>query len=231
MSRNLAHFFSLNAMAQTTLASEIAGVSTVTRGRMRKGIAVATKLSSEKSEQVLASFIEVIRKGSTSINLRPLGTSANLSQEETTDLFIAFFGLLEILSKVNASIDEFVAASRDQLFDSKDEAGARILAKAISESGQELRTIVDRGAIAAETLPSLTSFDVSVDLRMAFENDKIREGVPVAIVHIGTDAQPELWIQLSRGDLEFLLEKLHEVAKQMDLADSAFRSLAPVKKP
>ena len=69
----------------------------------------------------------------------------------------------------------------------------------------------------------MTALGVSVDLRIRFEKDQIKDGVSVAIVHIDTDSKPEIWFQMSRGEVDYFLQKLSETAAQMDAADCYLR--------
>jgi len=74
--------------------------------------------------------------------------------------------------------------------------------------------------LAAQTLPSLDTFDISVDLRLRFKDEQIQDAVSVAVVHLDTDAtNRELWFQMTRGDVELVIEKLNSTLKQMDTAE------------
>jgi hypothetical protein len=69
-----------------------------------------------------------------------------------------------------------------------------------------------------------------VDFRFKFDKDnEIETGVPVAIVHIDTDARPELFLQMSRSDVEMMIEKLNIVLKQMSTATRAFEKFGSGK--
>jgi hypothetical protein len=48
--------------------------------------------------------------------------------------------------------------------------------------------------------------------------------VSVAVVHIDTDGtNQEIWCQLSRSDINVMLEKLRNAAKEMDLAEELLK--------
>jgi hypothetical protein len=88
---------------------------------------------------------------------------------------------------------------------------------------------MERRSLAMQTLPSLTSFDVSVDLRFKFDKDEIADRVAVALVHIGTDVTEEMWLQLSRGDIDMILQSLTETLRRMDAVEKfcAQRTIRP----
>ena len=73
-------------------------------------------------------------------------------------------------------------------------------------------------------LPSLAEFEVTVDLRIRVENGEVQDFVPVALAHIDTDAyNNEFWFQLSRADIDILLQKLTNCAREMDLGEELLK--------
>ena len=85
-----------------------------------------------------------------------------------------------------------------------------------------------RTRLANAVLPSLARFDVTVDLRIRFENGQAREFVPVALAHIDTDADnTEFWFQLTRADITILLEKLNTCAREMELGEELLNRAIP----
>jgi hypothetical protein len=111
---------------------------------------------------------------------------------------------------------------REKLFDEADARAVSAITKRIGQQQPGLKKMFDRRSLAVETLPSLTGFNLSIDLRLRFTKDEVTEGVAVALIHIRTDAEPELWLQLSRGDVDAIAEKLRETSRRMELAENLF---------
>ena len=67
----------------------------------------------------------------------------------------------------------------------------------------------------------MSNVEIVIDLRMAFEQQAVFEAVPVAIVHIDTDADnEEMWFQASRAQLERLRIDIDEAIKRMEVAEA-----------
>jgi hypothetical protein len=64
------------------------------------------------------------------------------------------------------------------------------------------------------------TFDVTIDVRLRISDRSVKTGVPVAIVHIDTDAvNRELWLQLTRGDVEDTIKTLSQSLEDMKVAE------------
>ena len=85
-----------------------------------------------------------------------------------------------------------------------------------------------RGRLANVVLPSLVQFETTVDLRIQFDNEKPKDFVSIAVVHIETDAEnTEIWCQLSRFQIETILDKLKNTLKEMEIAEGLFKQAMP----
>lgn len=64
-----------------------------------------------------------------------------------------------------------------------------------------------------------------VDFRIHFEDEKPKNGVPVAVVHIETDSdKQELWFQMPQSEIERIIQKLTVASTQMELSARLFRA-------
>jgi len=93
---------------------------------------------------------------------------------------------------------------------------AAAFATALVPRRDTLKRTLDVSRLAARVLPSLTSFDVAVDVRLSFEKGKPKLAVPVAVAHLDTDAEGgEIWFQMQKTDVEKLVEDLGRTLKEM----------------
>lgn len=77
-----------------------------------------------------------------------------------------------------------------------------------------------RAEMSSEVLPSLTTFETTIDVRIAFEADRVALALPVLLLHIDTDAtNRELWFQMSRRQVEKAIDDLRKAVEQMDHAE------------
>lgn len=72
-----------------------------------------------------------------------------------------------------------------------------------------------------DSLPTLRSFDISVDLKLKFDRNGISKMLPIATFHIDTESYTqEIWLQISKRQLETLINELNTALDQMKLAES-----------
>jgi hypothetical protein len=89
----------------------------------------------------------------------------------------------------------------------------------VSDRSQIARAI-RRAAMPSQVLPFLADIEIVVDLRMAFDEQKVAEAVPVAIIHVDTDAEAEeVWFQASKAQLERLRRDIDEAIRQMEASE------------
>jgi len=94
------------------------------------------------------------------------------------------------------------------------------VATVIAESAQIARKM-RRASLPNQVLPYLSNIEVVVDLRIAFEKEAVSEVVPVAIVHIDTDAYgEEIWFQASIELMRQLRSDVDEAIKRMEAAEA-----------
>ena len=115
-------------------------------------------------------------------------------------------------------VDEFVKAGA---LETGDRTAVLRFASAVASRRGTFKQVMDRSRLASEVLPSLLEFESTVDIRLGFEKGRVAVFMPVALLHIDTDAQgQEVWLQLTRLQLEKIAEDLQETLKQMVEAEN-----------
>ena len=126
-----------------------------------------------------------------------------------------------LLTDTDVSAAEFVDVARGKHFDPVDEGSTLAIATAIVTQRQGLNESIGRKRLAISVLPYLTEFEVTVDVRFRFEDNKPTESVSIAIVHIDTDSTTqEIWFQLTRADIESIQQKLTRALEQMAVSEA-----------
>jgi hypothetical protein len=114
-----------------------------------------------------------------------------------------------------AAVEKYGIISRDTL--TKVQPFLDSIVSQRSIIGQSIR----RAALPAQVLPYITNVEIVVDLRMAFLDNAVQDVVPVAMVHIDTDAQAqEIWFQASKSQMLQLRNDVDEAIKRMEAADA-----------
>jgi hypothetical protein len=82
-----------------------------------------------------------------------------------------------------------------------------------------LARAIRRASLPDQVLPSFSDVDIVIDVRIAFEEHAVYETVPVAIIHIDTDADGrEIWFQASKAQMERLKSSIGTAIERMESA-------------
>jgi len=104
--------------------------------------------------------------------------------------------------------------------------------KVVAQTRSHMKEDLERSRMAARVLPALTDFESVVDARPSFKKDEIIFSVPVVLVHIDTDAtQQEMWFQMSKNQLKFIIERLQEAFRRIELVEAWALLRLPPSKP
>jgi hypothetical protein len=184
------------------------------------GFVAASKLSEETLNLFLKEVIVGLKRGLRRLNGAELRPITKLSERETEQLASVYSLIIGVLSESAATADDFVSSAKGILFLPEQEAIAKTIANSICTSRQEINISIQRAQLAGEVLPSLDAFDIAVDVRIRVVGGEVKTFVPVAVIRINTDADDNLWLQLSTGDIENIIGKLSKSLQEMKFAES-----------
>ncbi|EIM26012.1 HCaRG protein [Microvirga lotononidis] len=190
---------------------------------VRRGFAIASSLSPQQREQFYSDLFEALESGVSFVDLKVVAEAADLTRSQAADLVSAVSSVIGLISETEVTAEEFVEVARGRLFDEEQTDLVTALARAVTDRRSPLSSSLERNSLANETLPSLRAFDVTVDLRPRFAGDQIVDAVAVGLLHVDTDSEPEIWLQVSRGDIERMRNALDRAQKQMASAEELFR--------
>jgi hypothetical protein len=189
---------------------------------MKRAFTIAGRLSPDHQKEFIEYILSKVSNEENTIDLEPIGKKVGFSEREASSLAAAVISMVGLLSETKSSAEEFLEAARGKLYEEADRPAATFITNAVAARRKQLEASLERGSIAAETLPSFAGLDVSVDLRFKFDKEELKDAAPVAIIRISTDSRPEIWFQVSRADLAMILERLNQVSKQMDIVQDRF---------
>lgn len=203
------------------LSREIADFPDRAKTSARQGFQIINSLSETDRAKAIELMFSSLERGGGSIDIERLSNEIpRLTRRDAGHVMAALSFSFAFLTQNEVTPAEFVEAGRGNLFDAGDELTASAIADIVISRRATLDKAMARNRLASAVLPSLAQFDVTVDLRIRFENEKPQEFVPVALAHIDTDTDnTEFWFQLSRADINMLLEKLTKCAREMDLSE------------
>jgi hypothetical protein len=185
------------------------------------GFATASKISEETIKLALKELIANLTIGKRRVDGSAIQHIIKLPEREADQLATALSLVVGLLSDSQGSAEDLISSGRGILFQPEFENVASILANVIVSNRAEIQHAVERAQLAGEVLPSLRLFEAVVDVRLRIADGAVGMFVPVALVHIDTDGRNhEIWLQLSRGEVEDTIKKLTACLEGMKVADS-----------
>jgi hypothetical protein len=203
------------------LSREIADFPDRAKAAARQGFEIVNGLSETDRAKAIELMFSSFELGGGSIDTELLSNEIlSLTRRDAGRVMTALSFSFALLTQNAVTAAEFVQAGSGNIFDTRCEPTASAIADIVISRRATLDKAMARNRLANAVLPSLSQFDVTVDLRIRFENGKAQEFVPVALAHIDTDADnTEIWFQLSRADITMLLQKLNTCAHEMELGE------------
>ena len=156
-----------------------------------------------------------------------IASVAGVSGDDVAPL-LSLVGLIaNAVAERKETPEQFIQeAKAANLVESHGETNALTLARLVAGDREEIRRDLESANIVSENLPSLAYFEATVDLRLDFSKDGVRNAIPVAILHIDTDASNrELWFQASLSQAVRMKQELEETIRRLQIAESMAKNI------
>jgi hypothetical protein len=189
------------------------------KDQAEKGFEVLADLSRQHYAELLRAVVVTIQSNKPPLD--DLEKSLKLSINDLSSLFAAAMLTVPIIGQgINA--EEFISSAVKASMIHQDlVAKIQPFVDTVVAERPQIERILRRAALPVQVLPSMSGVEVVVDLRLAFEEGTVLEAVPVAIVHIDTDANgEEVWFQASLNQMRELKSDVEEAIKQMEAAEA-----------
>ncbi len=185
---------------------------------LHRGFRLLSRIDPKHYEQLVNAVIESL--GSNYIEPAEFAAQIGVTEDEAGALLAAASVFATLLSSRKELPEDLLrAAAEADLLDSADFDAALRFAALLSDRNA-LKGALESSRIASAVLPSITTFDATVDLRFGFEKDQIAFAVPVVVVHLDTDStEQEIWFQLTRKETERLIDNLKAVLKKINIIE------------
>jgi hypothetical protein len=148
---------------------------------------------------------------------------AGIDLEQALRLFsAATFSAAALVSQRALTPEEFVSAGVQVGFIAEtDSRNVLLLAQGIVANRTPIAEITKQNRLVHALLPSLASFRTVIDLRPSFTDDgnSIAFSVPVIVGHIVNDSTEDVWIQMSKKQVERLISDLQDVLRRVDVLE------------
>lgn len=194
---------------------------------VQNGFSVVARLPEPAHSVLLQSVLESAGQRGTA-NEKHLAKTLNISVDEATSA-VAALGLLSALTSTGDQTPENVFQAMIDagiISDSMKPAAQRLLPK-IAQLKPSVAKAVTRQRLTDAVLPSFDDFDAEVDIRIGGK-EHAGLAVPVAVAFLDTDARDQrLWFQLTKQDVEGLIEELNDLLKRFKEAEELIARLPP----
>lgn len=212
--------FRLQIPSTGTIEDNLARLPSQVRSVIREGFRILSRIPKAHLEGLRTAVIESIQAGSPTDE----GHLAGLLDITPDDARVLLGSMSLVASFVSAretTAEQFVnSATALKLIDPQAKDAALSFIAAVSRERSVLKHSIEQSTISSQVLPSLMDYDVSVDVRLAFEKGRVSDSVPVALIHIDTDAMnEELWFQANKKQLEKFIRELQEAVQKMNEAE------------
>jgi hypothetical protein len=197
------------------------------KAMVRNGFSVVAKLPESAHSVLLQSVLKSAGQRGTT-DEEQLAKTLNIPVEEATGA-VAALALFSALTSTGDETSENVLQGMIDsglIADSIKPAMQRLLPK-ITQLKPSVTKAVTRQRLIDAVLPSFEDFDAEMDIRIGGK-EHAGLAVPVAVALLDTDARDQrLWFQLTREDVESLIEKLNELLKRFKEAEDLIGKLPP----
>jgi len=190
------------------------------RAYMREGFATLAQLDSSRRNALVPIAIEAVNTPYR-IDETEVAKQLDMSPEQAGPVISATSFLTALLSGRKDRPEEVIdAAVRAGLISSGSREAALAFCSAVAPQRDALKRALESSRLATRVLPSMSEFEIAVELRLSFKAGKLDLAVPVAVAHIDTDAAgEELWFQMQKADVEKLVDRLGRLKNQLTEAE------------
>lgn len=213
--------FRFNLGDSTPVLSEMfSGIPSEAKDHLRLGFSILAKLPDQQYDNLISILGGNLVSGATKKddqNASQLG----ISPQEVNPLLAAAMFASFTLATQEVTAEEFVKeATEADVIRGEDTEAALEFSTAVIKARPALKQALDQSRASAEGLPSLTNFEMTVDIRLGFESNGIAFGLPIILVHIDTDSyEQEIWFQITKGQLERMIEDQQDTLKRVKNAE------------
>lgn len=134
----------------------------------------------------------------------------------------AMFCSAAFVNQKGLTPEEFVSAGvRLGFIAEADNRNVLLFAQAIAANRVSLTDTNKQNRLVHTLLPSFAAFHTVVDLRPSFTEDgtAIKFTVPVIIAHIVNDSTDDVWLQMSKKQVERLISDMQDVLRKLEVLE------------
>lgn len=205
-----------------SLSSKLTDIPSGAVNSVKRGFVLLSQMPNGARIDFTDRVIDYLLAGRQMNDIEDIAGELPFDASQARDVTNAVSIVVGLLSDSDESVESFLDIAQNKIYDSDYRDTARQLAQLVVSKRQQLKRSLDLFSLAAQTLPSLRTCSITVDLRPRFESGRIVDAVSVALLHIDTDVQPEIYMQLTKSDISYLQKKLSQALSEMQTAEKLY---------
>jgi hypothetical protein len=205
------------SVAQHTLQHRLTDIPESTSSHIKVGFALLPKLSADQLRGIVSYVISNLSKR-TRYDPDVAAEISGVDKQIVGDMLSAIALTVGAVFDIEVSKEDFFRLAPAGLIDDQSVPFVELILGEAIDQRDQIKADFERSKVANAILPSFRSIELSVDIRLKFDDDdNIIDKVPLALFYIATDLDDEIVFQASSADIEDLIKKLesakHKIAK------------------
>lgn len=131
--------------------------------------------------------------------------------------------LIGLFGNYRTNVDDFTEVAKGLFTDSDSQHIFHDVVNSVLSEKDAIDRGISYGRLAAQTLPSLSVFDLSIDVRLKFESNTAEAFAAVAVVYIGTDSEKDLVFQMTKSDVARIIDHLNSALLRLESAENLMK--------
>jgi hypothetical protein len=196
------------------------------RYHAKKGFESLGTVTAAQFERFTAEYFGAVEKGEL-LESDKVAATLELDQRFLPDALFATSLTMGALADLSATAEDLLNIGEGKIFESRDAPVVRSLADQVIARRDSIQSGMRRSSIAASVITSFQSIVFEVDLRIRFdEENAVKDGAPVAIVSIRTDAEDDFIFQMDVDDVRRVIKRLEDVEKKLKIGGALVAELS-----
>ena len=189
---------------------------------LHEGFKTIAQLDQKQHELLLAWALKM-RPGGSPGDTSSIVSEAGIPNENAGPVRLAVGMMVETLSDTRNTVEDFLDAGLEKSAFTQDDSHAiRRLAELIVGAHAKFQENSKIVQLQNAVLPSLTTFELAIDTRNQFSDQKLIRSLPVVLAYLDTDSEGQvIWFQMDEGVVLDLRDKLNLVLDRIQILKDA----------
>lgn len=199
---------------KSALAARIANLREGVFPQLHNGYALIGRFEEPVKGEVVDDLINAVADGG-SRQIDTVSDRLNITEDEAGAVLFAVAAVTGALLDIEATVEDFLQVA-SKFYRPEDRAAVTYVATRVVKKRPALKDRVDKYRLASKIIPSFSTLNYAVDVRLDFKEEKVSQTTPVALISITTDVHEEqILMQANEHQIDMILAELEVVKAQL----------------